>query len=178
MLVAPVRRGAIVTGKALGGATVATLQGCLVVALAGFVGVPYDPVMLLELLGMMFLLAFALTALGLVMAARVQQVQSVMGLMQMVLMPLYFLSGSLYPVSDLPAWLGALVHINPVTYAVHPIREVVFSHIDAPAAAVARLNPPLTWFGWDVPVLLQVAVVLAIGMLCLVIAIVQFSRPE
>jgi ABC-2 type transport system permease protein len=178
MLVAPVRRGALITGKALGGATVATLQGCIVLALAGAVGVPYNALMLLELLVIMFFLAFTLTSLGLVMAARVQQIQSVMGLMQMLLMPLYFLSGSLYPVGGLPTWLATLVHINPVTYAVHPIRQVVFDHINASAAARAKLNPPLTWWGWSLPIPVQLAVVAFIGILCLVIAIVQFSRPE
>ncbi len=121
MLVAPVRRSSIMLGKCLGGATVATFQGLIVLALAPLVHVPYNPVMLVALVGEMLLLGFSLTAFGLVIAARVRQIQSMMGLMQMVIMPMMFLSGALYPLINLPPWLNLLVKINPITYAVHPM---------------------------------------------------------
>ncbi len=178
MLVAPVRRSAIVAGKCLGGATVATIQGVIVLALAGLVHVPYAPVMLITLFFEMMLLGFAVTAFGLVVAARVKQMQSMMGLMQAILMPLMFLSGVLYPLSGLPSWLNALVHINPITYAVHPFREAVFAHINASPFARARLNPPLTWWGWHVPIPLQLAVVLVTGLLLLYVAILEFDRAD
>src|SRR6476660_4883119 len=76
MLVAPVRRGSIILGKALGGATIAGLQGLIVIALAGLVHVPYSPALLLELVALMVLLAFALTAFGVMAAARITQMQS------------------------------------------------------------------------------------------------------
>jgi ABC-2 type transport system permease protein len=178
MLVAPVRRGAVMLGKCLGGATVATLQGLIVVAIAGLVHVPYSPVMILVLTAEMMLLGFCLTAFGLVAAARVRQMQSIMGLMQMILMPLIFLSGSLYPLRDLPGWLNAAVKLNPITYAVHPIRQAVFDHLHGNAAALARLNPPLTWWGWDVPILVQLGVVGVTGLLLLGVAIAQFNRAD
>ena len=178
MLVAPVRRGAVMLGKCLGGATVATLQGLIVVAIAGLVHVPYSPVMILVLTGEMMLLGFCLTAFGLVAAARVRQMQSIMGLMQMILMPLIFLSGSLYPLRDLPGWLNAAVKINPITYAVHPIRQAVFDHLHGNAVALARLNPPLTWWGWQVPVGVQLGVVGVTGLLLLGVAIAQFNRAD
>jgi ABC-2 type transport system permease protein len=173
-----VRRGAIIVGKCLGGATVATIQGLIVVAIAGLVHVPYSPVMILTLVAEMVILGFCLTALGLVMAARVRQIQSVMGLMQMILMPLMFLSGSLYPLRDLPGWLNALVKVNPITYAVHPIRQAVFDHVHADGAALAHLNPPLTWGGWQVPVLMQLAVVAVTGLILLAVAIAEFNRAD
>jgi len=140
MLVAPVRRGSILVGKCLGGATVATLQGLLVLVLAPFVDVPYDAVMLLELIVVMFLLAFSLTAFGLVIAARISNIQTVMGVMQVLLIPLAFLSGSLYPISKLPTWMSIVVRANPITYAVHLSRNIVFSNINAtPAARAAKL---------------------------------------
>src|SRR6266568_1296715 len=92
MLVAPVRRGAIMIGKCCGGATVAAIQGCIVLSLAPLVDVPYNPTMLLTLFGEMLILGFAVTAMGLVLAARVKQLQAMMGLMQMILMPLMYLS--------------------------------------------------------------------------------------
>jgi ABC-2 type transport system permease protein len=178
MLVAPVRRGSILVGKCLGGATVATFQGILVLALAPFVDVSYDPLMIVELLGIMFLLAFALTAFGLLIAARIQQIQTVMGVMQVLLLPLAFLSGSLYPIGDLPTWMAVIVRLNPISYAVHLARDTVFETIDAPTAAKQALNPPITWFGWAVPDALSVAMVLVIGIALLSIAIAEFSHVE
>src|SRR5438046_4907353 len=95
MLVAPVSRAAIVIGKCLGGATVAGFQGVIMICIAGLVSVPYAPVMILEVLILQLLLAFALTAFGVMMAARMSQMQSFMALMQMVIMPLFFISGAL-----------------------------------------------------------------------------------
>jgi ABC-2 type transport system permease protein len=178
MLVAPVRRSAIIVGKCIGGATVATIQGLIVVAIAGLVHVPYSPVMIAALFVEMMVLGFCLTALGLVLAARVRQIQSMMGLMQMILMPLMFLSGSLYPLRDLPGWLNAAVKLNPITYAVHPIRQTVFDHVNAAPEALARLNPPLTWWGWEVPVLVQLGVVAVTGVILLAIAVTEFNRAD
>jgi ABC-2 type transport system permease protein len=178
MLVAPVRRSAIITGKCLGGATVATIQGLIVLAIAGLVHVPYAPLMLITLFFEMMLLGFAVTAFGLVIAARIKQIQSMMGLMQAILMPLMFLSGALFPLTGLPNWLNVLVHINPITYAVHPFRQAVFAHITASPVARARLNPPLTWGGWHVPIPLQLAVVLVTGLVLLGIAILEFDRAD
>jgi ABC-2 type transport system permease protein len=178
MLVAPVRRSSLIFGKALGGATVATFQGLIVLALAPLVDVPYNPVMILALIGEMMILGFSLTAFGLVIAARVRQMQAMMGLMQMVMLPMMFLSGALYPLNDLPGWLNFLVKINPITYAVHPMRTTVFNHVDADPASLAKLNPPLTWFGWTVPTLVQLAVVLVSGLILLGIAVLEFNHAD
>jgi len=178
MLVAPVRRSSVMIGKCIGGATVAAFQGVIVIALAPLVNVPYNPLMVLTLLGEMIVLGFTVTAFGLVVAARVRQLQSMMGLMQMVLMPLMFLSGALYPLAGLPGWLNIAVKVNPITYAVHPLREAVFTHIHANAAAVARLNPPITWFGWEVPIPVQLALVVFAGFALLWVAILEFDRAD
>jgi ABC-2 type transport system permease protein len=178
MLVAPVRRGSILVGKCLGGATVATLQGLLVLVLAPLVGVSYDAVMILKLIAIMFLLAFTLTAFGLVIAARIQQIQTVMGVMQVLLLPLAFLSGSIYPISDLPTWMAVIVRLNPISYAVHLARDSVFQTITVSPAAARRLNPSITWLGWAVPDALSTLIVLVIGLVLLGVAIVQFSRVE
>ncbi len=98
MMVAPVRRSSLVLGKCLGGATVAAFQGVIVLCLAGLVGVPYAAGLILEVLALSLLLAFAITAFGVMVAARITQMQSFMALMQMAIMPMYFLSGALFPV--------------------------------------------------------------------------------
>src|SRR3954471_19412178 len=178
MMVAPVRRSALVIGKCLGGATVAGGQGLLVIALAGLVGVPYAPALIVEVFALQVLLAFSITAFGVMAAARMTQMQSFMALMQMVMMPMFFLAGALFPVAGLPAWLTVLNRVDPLTYAVDPMRRIVFSHLDISDAARRALDPGVTWFGWRVPGLVEAAVVAALGGLMLLIAIVEFSRSE
>jgi ABC-2 type transport system permease protein len=178
MLVAPVSRTAIVVGKVLGGAVVATFQGVVILALAGLAGVPYDPVMLALLVVLMFVGAFTITAFGVVLAARIKKMQSFFGIMQMAMMPMLFLSGALFPLSGLPGWLSFLTRVNPLTYAVDPLRHVVFAHISASAQLKARFNPGVTWFGWQVPPLVEIALVLVLGVALLGVAIAQFRRTD
>jgi ABC-2 type transport system permease protein len=178
MLVAPVSTTAILTGKCLGGATVATLQSLIILSLAGLVGVPYNLVMMVELIGLLFLMAFMICALGLFLSARVTQVQSAMPLVQLTITPLMFLSGSLFPLSNLPGWLHVATTLNPMTYAVEPIRTVVFDHLDLSDAARATFNPGITWGGWQVPVVLQIAIVAATCLVLLGLAVVRFARTE
>jgi ABC-2 type transport system permease protein len=178
MLVAPVRRSSIILGKALSGATVATTQGVLVLALAPVVHVPLTVGLVLTLLAEVFLLSFTLTALGLAIVARITQVQTVMGLMQVLLLPLSFLSGALYPLSNQPGWLSVAVRLNPLTYAVHPVRTAVFRHLTVSPEVRARLNPPITWNGWVVPTWLQLLLVATIGAGLLALAVRQFQKVE
>lgn len=178
ILVAPVSRASIVIGKCLGGATIATIQGIVFLALAGFAGVPYNPVLLLTLTGEMLLLAFTLTAFGVMMAARITQFQAFMALTQMLVMPLFFLSGALYPLSGLPAWLAVLTRIDPLTYVVGPMREAVFSHLSIPAAEQHLLAPGLTWAGWPVPIWLALSIVALMGLAMMGVGIAQFRKTE
>lgn len=178
MLVAPVRRSSIILGKALGGATVATFQGVLVLLLAPLVHVPLTVGLVVVLLAEVFLLSFTLTALGLAIVSRITQVQTVMGLMQVLLLPLSFLSGALYPLSNLPTWLSIAVRLNPLTYAVHPIRTAVFSHLDLTPEVRARLNPPILWGDWVVPTWAQLLLVATIGAVLMAVAVRQFQKVE
>ncbi|HLK77896.1 MAG TPA: ABC transporter permease [Streptosporangiaceae bacterium] len=178
MLVAPVRRWAIVVGKILGGATVATFQGVIFLALAGVAHVPYNPVLLLTLVGELLLLSFTLTAFGVMMAARIKQIQAFMALTQMVVLPLFFLSGALYPLNGLPAWLTVLTRIDPITYIVDPMRHAVFDHLSVSPVAVQALSPGITWFGWVVPLGLSLAMVAVMGTGMLAIAIAEFRKTE
>jgi ABC-2 type transport system permease protein len=178
MMVAPVRRSSIVIGKCFGGATVASLQGVILIALGPLVGVPYSVTLVLGIFFLQLLLAFSITAFGVMAAARVKQMQSFMGLMQIVVMPMFFISGALFPVADLPGWLAFLNRIDPLTYAVSPMRSLVFAHLDLSQAAEATLNPGITWFGWTVPTALEIFTVFALGMIMLAIAIWEFNAGE
>ena len=172
------RRGAIVIGKVLGGATIASTQVALVIALAGTAHVPYDPLLLLELVGIVLLLSFALVAGGVMAAARITQFQSFMAVVQLVMFPLMFLSGVLFPLTGLPTWLSVLTKLDPVTYAVDPLRKVVFAHIEVSDAVRHQLAPGVTWFGWQVPIALELAIVAVMGLAMLAVAILQFQRTE
>ena len=178
MLVAPVRRWAIVIGKCLGGATVATFQGLIFLALAGVAHVPYDPVLLLTLVGELLLLSFTLTAFGVMMAARIKQIQAFMALTQLFVLPLFFLSGALYPLNGLPAWLTVLTRLDPLTYIVDPMRHAVFDHLSVSPLALNALSPGVTWGGWLVPLGLSLAIVAAMGLAMLGIAIAEFRKTE
>jgi ABC-2 type transport system permease protein len=178
MRVAPVRRSSIVIGKALGGATVASFQGVILICLAGAVHVPYDPVLILGILAIQALLAFSITAFGLMVAVRIKTMQAFMGVMQMIIMPMFFISGALFPVANLPGWLAVLNRVDPLTYAVDPMRRLVFNHLDISATARRTLDPGVTWWGWHVPALLEVAMVFLLGLGLLSIAIWEFSTTE
>jgi ABC-2 type transport system permease protein len=178
MLVAPVSRSAIVIGKCLGGATVSTFQGIIILALAGLANVPYSPMLILTVIGELLLLSFTLTAFGVMMAARITQIQAFMALTQMLVMPLFFLSGALYPLRALPAWLSVLTRFDPITYVVSPMRDAVFSHLSISPAASAALSPPVTWNGWPVPVGVSLGIVAVMGAALLAMAIAEFRRSE
>lgn len=178
MLVAPVRRWAIVLGKCLGGATVATFQGIVFLALAGVAHVPYHPVLLLTLVGELLLLSFTLTAFGVMMAARIKQIQAFMALTQMFVMPLFFLSGALYPLNGLPSWLTVLTRVDPLTYIVDPMRHAVFDQLAISPLALRTLSPGVTWDGWLVPLGLSLAMVAVMGLALLAVAIAEFRKTE
>jgi ABC-2 type transport system permease protein len=178
MLVAPVRRSAIIVGKAFGGATVATIQSLVMLALAGLVHVPYSPSLLLQLAGLLFLAAFTITAFGIMLSARLRQIQTIMPVMQMVIAPMMFLSGALFPLSNLPTWLQVLTRLNPLTYAVDPMRAVVFQHLHLSEAAQHALRPGVTWGGWPVPTALEVLLLAVMSVAMLTVAILRFDHTE
>jgi ABC-2 type transport system permease protein len=178
ILVAPVSRGSIVVGKCLGGATIATFQGIIFLALAGFAHVPYNPELMAILIGELLLLSFTLTAFGVMMAARIKQFQAFMALTQMLVLPLFFLSGALYPLNGLPTWLTALTRIDPITYVVGPMRYAVFAHLRIPAFEQHLLAPPITWAGWAVPQWIALGIVAVMGASMMGVAIIEFRKTE
>jgi ABC-2 type transport system permease protein len=167
MMVAPISRASIIWGKCLGGAIVATGQSLVLLALVGTVGIPYAPVLLIELIGCLFLGSLFLTALGVLLSTRIKTVQGAMPMLQLLITPMMFLSGSLFPLGGLPTWLSVITRLNPLTYVVQPMRHLVLQHLDLTVTEQQRLLPALSWFGWQVPIgvqLLTVAVI-TIGLI-------------
>lgn len=125
VLVAPVSRWSIVVGKAFGGSTVAVLQGCLMLILAPLVGVKLSIMIVLQSILVMFLIAFAITGLGIMIAARMKEMEGFQMVVNFIIMPIFFLSGALFPIDRLPEWLAILTRLDPLTYGVDLLRHVM-----------------------------------------------------
>jgi ABC-2 type transport system permease protein len=177
ILVAPVNRGAIILGKAFGGATVATAQGLIMLALAGFVHVPYSPLLMLTLVGEMALTAFMITAIGLMLASRMAEVQAFQVVIQFFVMPMFFLSGAMFPLSALPRWLAVLTKLDPLSYAVDPMRRAIFAAVHAPAVAQHAFSPGMSWGGWLLPIWFELLLMVGIAAITMAAAVWQFTRP-
>ena len=91
---------------------------------------------------------------------------------------MFFLSGALFSVARLPAWLAVLNRLDPLTYAVEPMRRAIFAHLSVSPAARHALDPGITWWGWHVPTVAEAAVIELLGVVMLAIAIVEFTRAE
>ncbi|MEO0020395.1 MAG: ABC transporter permease [candidate division WOR-3 bacterium] len=125
ILVAPVPRTSIVIGKGFAGTTLSLIQGCIVLLLAPLVKVKLPLINILPLLFVMAVMSFALTGIGIVIAARMTSFQGFGTIMNFVIMPMWFLSGALFPMKGIPWWLNILVRINPLTYGVDLVRRLV-----------------------------------------------------
>lgn len=125
VLVAPISRVTIVLGKTLSGTVVTVVQGCLTLLFAPVVGLHLGAGSLLALLGVIVLLALGMTAMGVVVATRMQTFEGFGVISNFVILPLYFLSGGVFPVERLPGWMAMLVRLNPVTYGVDLMRHAL-----------------------------------------------------
>jgi ABC-2 type transport system permease protein len=140
VLVAPVPRSSIVMGKVLGGATIAVVQGALLLPVAPLVGIPYHAGGMALALVALLLTAFAFNALGFVLAWRMESIQGFHGIVNLVLMPMWFLSGALFPMDGAARGLELLMRVNPVTYGLAAFRESLYA-----SAAVGPVAPGYAW---------------------------------
>jgi ABC-2 type transport system permease protein len=155
VLAAPVPRWAVAGGKSLGIATVVLFQAAVLLALAPLAAVPLGVGMVLRVLGVSALIGFALGSLGIAIAARMQSMEGFQFVMNVLTLPMFFLSGALYPLRGLPGWLGVLAHLDPLTYGVDALRNVIYG---AGQAARALVQYPL---GLDLLVTALLAAALA-----------------
>ena len=126
VLVAPVPRSAIVLGKVVGGTTLSAVQGMIFLVFAPFAGVHLDPLQVLLVAVVVFLVSFSLTALGFAIAWPMDSTQSFHAIINLFLIPLWLLSGALFPLSGASGWMRALMHINPLTYGVEALRTLMY----------------------------------------------------
>jgi ABC-2 type transport system permease protein len=141
VLVAPIARSTVVIGQAMGGATLALIQGTIFLVFAPFARIPLGWAPLAISLGVMALMAFALTCVGLVIAWRIDSTQGFHSIMNLILIPMWLLSGAFFPAEGVPAWLGWTMKINPLSYGMAALRKGLY--FDAPQLAAS--GPNLGW---------------------------------
>ncbi|MGW3966095.1 ABC transporter permease [Amycolatopsis sp. NPDC005003] len=172
MFVAPVRRGALVAGLCLGGATAGTCYGVLVLVLAGAAGIPYDASLLL-VLAELALVSFTFTAMGVLAAVCIRRIETFQVVINLALTPLLFLSGAVFPPGGLPGWLSTAVAVNPLTYAVDAIRRT----LPGEAALLPGTRGP-EWWGAAPPVVAELGLVVLLAGVAIGVAARRFSRTE
>ena len=179
ILVAPVSRTAICFGKITGGATIALVNGMVMFVIAPFLGIELTFEIVVKLIGLIALVAFMLTGLGVALGSRLRSVESFQMLSQVVIMPAMFLSGIFFPINNVPLWMDVIVKLNPVTYAVAPIREIALSEqLKAlPADAPFQITH-VDWFGYTLSTWEEIGVVVVFGAAMLSIAIHAIRTTE
>lgn len=125
MLVAPVSRLSIVAGKCFGGATTAVIQGIIVLLISLLLGAKVDLVTFLILLPIMMLIALGVVGIGVAIASVLESMEGFGVIMNFVIMPMFFLSGALFPINNLPDWLKVITYIDPITYDVELTRYIM-----------------------------------------------------
>src|SRR5579875_2934791 len=126
VLAAPVSRSAIVLGKVLGGATLAAIQGVVFLIFTPLVGIHPDATAILLSTLIILLISFELTALGFAIAWPMDSPQAFHAIVNLILLPLWMLSGALFPADRASGWLGLLMHLNPLSYGVDALRNALF----------------------------------------------------
>jgi ABC-2 type transport system permease protein len=170
VLVAPVSRVAVAAGKTLGGATIALIQGIIILLFAPLFGIAFPPEILPILIPVMFLVACALAAMGIFLASRIKSMEAHQAVMQLLVFPMVFLSGVFFPVNNLPTWMSVLVKINPATYGIDPIRHLVLG--------TGSSSLGISLFGHTMSVGEDLIVVAAFGAVMVFLAMWSFGTQE
>jgi len=137
VLVAPITRPTIVMGQALGGTTLALIQGVIFLILAPLAGIHLTASAIAAAIVIMALVAFALTSIGLVIAWRIDSTQGFHAIMNLILIPIWLLSGAFFPAAGAPAWLRWTMRINPLSYGMAALRRSLYL-----GATTAASSPP------------------------------------
>ncbi|HSB57105.1 MAG TPA: ABC transporter permease [Nitrosopumilaceae archaeon] len=125
VMVAPVSRGTIFTGKAIGGMTTSLIQAAILLAIGAIIGIEFSVLSIILTIAVILLLSFALVSLGLTLGSYMTSLEGFQMIVSFVVFPLFFLSGALFPIDNLPGWLSILTTIDPVTYGVDALRNII-----------------------------------------------------
>ena len=171
VLVAPISRASVAGGKTLGAATVALIQGTVILLFAPLVGVSLSPGTVLMLLPLMFLLAAAMGSFGVLLATRIRTIEAFQAVMQMLTFPMVFLSGVFFPLQGVPTWMSVLTKINPATYGIATIRQIV---LRVPPESPFGIN----LLGHTMSLWNNVALLAAFGTAMTLLAMQSFSSQD
>ena len=163
ILVAPVSRFSIVIGKALSGTIVSTIQALIILALFPFLGFKLGLLQILEIILICVSLSFCISAFGIVLATFYDSYESFSVIMNFIIMPMFFLSGAMYPVKLLPDILRILAKLNPLTYGIDIMKHALFPD------ASGNLGP-------DISIMTSIAVIICTSILFVVVAGKLFER--
>ncbi len=165
MLVSPISRLSIVVGKAVSGTAISAAQAVIILILVPFLGIRLSVLEFVEVTALSLLVSFSITSLGILIAARLTSFDGFNIIMNFLVMPMFFLSGAMYPVTSMPPALRELTHLNPLTYGIDSFKHVLLQ--DA--------TPPM---GPEFPLVLDLTVVIAVSTLMLTLAALSFRKKE
>jgi len=167
ILVAPVSRTSIAIGKTLGAVTIASLQALILLVIAPILGIHLRFVIILQIFFVMILLSFAIAGIGLLIASLMKTTETFGLIMQVLIFPMFFLSGAFFPLSNVPAWMSALSHINPLTYGVDAMRRIILTpEVNAEVLSRLVINP----------ILINVLFLLVFSVVMIFAAVLAFNR--
>ncbi|TLS36533.1 ABC transporter permease [Pseudalkalibacillus caeni] len=178
ILVSPISRVSIAIGKVLGGSTVAVFQGLMMLIFVPFIGVSLSFGMVLELIPVMFLVAFTISSLGLLISSSLKTTQSFQMVIQVLIFPMLFLSGALFPLNGMPSWMNFIVKINPLTYSVDMFKKVILQPEQMAPALRQAMGLDLSIFNHVITFLEEILVVGVLGAIFVIAATIKFSNSE
>jgi ABC-2 type transport system permease protein len=126
VMVAPVSRATVFVGKTLGGMTNSLIQAAILISIGVAIGIPFTPLSLIQAAAVVLLMSFGLTSLGLALGSYMYSLEGFQMIVSFVVFPLFFLSGALFPLDNLPEWLSVLTAVDPATYGVDALRNLMF----------------------------------------------------
>jgi ABC-2 type transport system permease protein len=172
VLVAPLNRSGIVLGKTIGAACIAIIQALVMLILAPVVKASLSVGLVVKLIPVVVVIAFAIAGLGLLIASRVRSQQGFQMLIQVIIFPLIFAAGIMFPLNNVPAWLAFISKIDPLTYGVDAVRQLFLG--------VPKAGSPFSviLFGHTMTILQDIGLVAAIAIVLLVPAALVFGQRE
>ncbi|MBN1862451.1 MAG: ABC transporter permease [Dehalococcoidales bacterium] len=171
VLVAPISRASVAAGKTLGAATIAVIQGAIILCFAPLIDFSLAPATVALLLPSMFLLAVAMGSFGVLLATRIKTMEAFQAIMPMLTFPMIFLSGVFYPIEAGPVWMSVISKINPATYGTTIIRQVALRGV--PGATF-----DLSLFGHTMSLWDNVGILAAFAAVMILLGMHSFSRQE
>lgn len=181
VLVAPVSRWAVAFGKCCSGATIATGQSAILILMAPIAGIAVSIQVFVLLILLSFLISFAVTGVGVALASSASSIQTFQMISNFCLMPIFFLSGAMFPMGSAPLWIQSLMFVNPLTYGVDGLRNILFSSTVTTGANgepslllnTAREAGLVRW-----TLSMDVTVVLVVGAVLAALGTLAFSRTK